>query len=65
MVQVGGAGAGNPLWLAHHAGSSAFRDPPPQHSDKGFLLGAAAPIGFLVPLLLPPGGCGATVFCDP
>ena len=40
--------------MPEHAGSGAFRHPPPQRPDRGTRPGVAAvAIGFLVPLLLP------------
>ena len=48
------------------AGSGALCHPPSQRPDRGTRAGATeTTVGFLVPLLLPPGGRGGAVRGDP
>lgn len=58
--------ARDPERLPELAGSGAVCYPPPRRAHRGAGRGAAAAaIGFLVPLFLPPGGCSGAVRRDP
>lgn len=58
-LAAAGGGAGNPEPLPEPAGFRAIRHPRSQRPERGAGPGATATaLGFSLPLLLPPGGCG-------
>lgn len=66
LVFAAGGRARNPEWLPELAGSGALCHSPPCRAHRGAGRGAAAAaIGFLVSLLLPPGGRGGALRGDP